>query len=153
MKVIEKVRQLQDAVGAELAVGEWLELTQERVDEFADVTGDHQWIHVDSRRAAASPFGGTIAHGLLLLSCIPLLRGYQVRLPVRWGVNYGYDRIRFPAPAPVGKRVRLRSEVLAVTEPAPGELQLVMQHIAEIEGTPKPAMVAEQITRYYLEAS
>jgi acyl dehydratase len=84
---------------------------------------------------------------------MPLLRGYELRLPFKWGLNYGYDRIRFPASAPAGRRLRLRSKVLALTQPAPGELQLTMEHQVEVEGVAKPAMVAEQLTRYYLEAS
>jgi acyl dehydratase len=152
-RLFETVAQLEAAAGEDISVGEWFELSQERVDAFADVTGDHQWIHVDVERARSSPFEGTIAHGLLLLSCLPLLRGYEIRLPVRWGVNYGYDRIRFPASAPVDQRVRLRSRLLSVAAPAEHQLQLTMRHTAEIEGAPKPAMVAEQITRYYLETA
>jgi acyl dehydratase len=153
VNAICSVDELKGYVGREVGVGDWFELTQERVDAFADVTGDHQWIHVDVERARSSPFGGTIAHGLLLLSCMPLTRGYELRLPVKWGLNYGYDRIRFPASAPVGRRLRLRSRVLEVTEPAPNQLQLKMEHQVEVEGVAKPAMVAEQLTRYSLEGS
>jgi acyl dehydratase len=151
MNEISTLEQLKASVGQQIGLGEWFELTQERVNAFADATGDHQWIHVDVERARASSFGTTIAHGLLLLSTVSLTRGYQVSIPMKWGFNYGYDRVRFPSSAPVGSRIRLRSSVVAVTEPAPGQVQFVAEPVAEVEGSSKPALVAQQTVRYYLE--
>lgn len=153
-RIVETVEALKGLVGRELGVGPWLEITQERVNAFADVTGDHQYIHVDPVRAAATPFGGTIAHGFLTLSLLPLLGrerdGIRVDLHPRMGVNYGLNRVRFVAPVRVGKRVRLRTTLVAVDEVAPKVYQLTQQQTVEIEGEARPAMVAETIGRAYL---
>lgn len=153
-RTVETVEALKGLVGRELGVGPWLEITQERVNAFADVTGDHQYIHVDPARAAATPFGGTIAHGFLTLSLLPLLgrerEGIRVDLHPRMGVNYGLNRVRFVAPVRVGTRVRLRTTLLAVEEVAPKVYQLTQQQTVEIEGEARPAMVAETIGRAYL---
>lgn len=136
-------------IGTELGVGDWLEVTQERIDRFAEATGDHQWIHVDPERAAQGPFGTTIAHGYLTLSLIPSLGGGG--LPVtgaKMGINYGLDRVRFIAPVKVGSRVRARRKLVDVTE-GEGFLQLKVEVTVEIEGQDKPAAVAETLSRTY----
>ncbi|MEV4611243.1 MaoC family dehydratase [Kitasatospora sp. NPDC049258] len=137
------------AVGTELGSSEWHTLDQQRVDLFAEATGDHQWIHVDPARAKESPFGGTIAHGYLTLSLIPVLAKecYQVD-GVRMALNYGSDKVRFPAPVPVGSAVRATA-VLASAEEVPGGLQVVVRFTITSEGSPKPHCVAETITRFY----
>ena len=142
------------AVGTRLGESEWLEITQEQVNQFADATGDHQWIHVDPERAAKTPFGGTIAHGFLTLSLLPLLRreweGIRVDLHPKMGINYGLNRVRFISPVRVGKRVRLHTKLLSVDDVAQDVYQMTYQQTVEIEGEERPAMVAETITRLYL---
>jgi acyl dehydratase len=126
-----------------------MEITQERIDLFADATGDHQWIHVDPERAAQGPFGATIAHGYLTLSLIPTLGGG--RLPVtgaKMGINYGLDRVRFIAPVKAGSRIRARRKLLEVKE-GEGFVQLKVEVTVEIEGQNKPACVAETLSRAY----
>ncbi len=137
-------------VGSEVGVSPWMAITQEMVDAFADATDDHQYIHVDPEKAKLTPFGGTIAHGFLTLSLIiPLVSQipFDVGSPVM-GVNYGLDRVRFPAPVPVGSRIRARLRLDGVTE-VPGGLQLNRTVTVEVEGSDKPAMVAETIVRLY----
>jgi acyl dehydratase len=137
-------------IGEELGVGEWVEVSQERIDQFAEATGDHQWIHVDEERAKQGPFGQTIAHGYLTLSLIPSLGGGSLGVPgTKMGVNYGLDRVRFIAPVPAGSRVRARRKLLDVTE-GEGFVQLKTEVTVEIEGKDKPACVAETIGRAYL---
>jgi acyl dehydratase len=129
-------------------------VTQERVNAFADLSGDHQFIHVDTERAAETPFGGTIAHGFLTLSSLPLLSrdrtGVKLDLKPKMGLNYGLNRVRFPAPVRVGKRIRLRTTLVSVDEVSPNVYQTVYRQMVEIEGEPKPAMVAETVGRTYL---
>lgn len=145
MRVFESVEQLEAAVGEEVGVGEWVEVDQERVDAFADVTGDHQWIHVDRERAAQSPFGGTIAHGYLTLSLLPWLGSQVFSLETPGAkLNYGVNKVRFPAPLPVGSRVRVRVTVGEVS-PVGAGTQLVLRHVVEVEGADKPACVAETV--------
>jgi acyl dehydratase len=151
MTDISTVEQLRAAVGVEIDVGPWFDMTQDIVDRFAELSGDHQWIHVDAVRARASPFGGTIAHGNLLLALIPRLRSYSITFQIRQGLNYGLDRLRFPAPLRVGSRIRLRTVVLKTDMVAPDQLQLTLRQTIEVEGADKPVMVAEPITRYYLK--
>ena len=137
--------------GTEVGVTEWMEITQERVDLFADATDDHQWIHVDPERAAQGPFGGTIAHGFLTLSLVVPL-GNQVELPVEgvtMALNYGLDRVRFTNPVRVGSRIRLRREVMEVTEAKDGGIQVKNRMTIEIEGEERPAAVAETLARVY----
>ena len=145
---------LQTKVGTETHLSDWLEMTQERIDQFAAATGDFQWIHVDPARAAASPFGSTIAHGFLTLSLMPYLTGsvnpdrprYE---GVRMSINYGLNRVRFPHPVAVGAKIRARTELLSV-EAVPGDaLQLVNRVTIELEGIEKPACVAETVSRLY----
>jgi len=154
---VRTVSELEAFVGKELGVGPWLAISQERVDAFADATGDHQFIHVDPERAAQTPFGTTIAHGFLLLSLLPMLMlnqerggGVQVALQPRMALNYGLDRVRFTAPVRVGKRIRLRTRLLGMECVGDGVYQLRYGQTVEIEGEPKPAMVAETISRIYL---
>ena len=140
---------LQAMIGEEIGVTDWMEITQERVSAFADATDDHQWIHVDPDRAASGPFGGTIAHGFLTLALtVPL--SAEVELDVgspKMGINYGLEKVRFPAPVPVGSRIRARVALLGVTE-VPGGIQVNRQVTIEVEGGEKPAMVAETVSRY-----
>ncbi len=153
-RTVETIQELKPLVGHELGVGHWVQITQERVNAFADLTGDHQYIHVDPERAAATPFGGTIAHGFLMLSLLPLLRrdweGIKVDLHPRVGINYGLNRVRFISPVRVGKRIRLRTKLLGVDEAGPNVYQMTYQQTVEIEGEERPAMVAETIARLYL---
>ena len=137
-------------VGRELGTSEWFEVTQDRVDTFAEATGDHQWIHVDVERAKAeSPFGGPVAHGYLTLSLLlPLFAQVFVVTDTAMGVNYGLDRVRFPSPVPVGSRVRLTATLKDAT-PFAGGLQLTFAAVVEREGSDKPACVAEPVYRYY----
>ncbi|MFD6195192.1 MaoC family dehydratase [Mycobacteriaceae bacterium NPDC060252] len=137
----------QVAVG-DLGVTDWLLVDQERVNTFADATGDHQWIHVDTERAADGPFGGTIAHGLLTLSLLPQFQFQLIRVDnIAMGINYGYNKIRFLNPVRVGSRLRARAEVTNV-EQKPGAVDVTVLTTVEIEGADKPACVAESISRY-----
>jgi len=135
--------------GTALGPTEWLAVTQERVNQFADATGDHQWIHVDPERARSGPFGGCIAHGYLTLALVNLFLPQLMRVDsVRMGVNYGVDKVRFPAPVPVGKRIRGRGEVVAVEE-VKGAVQAVVRVTVEIEDSDRPACVADTISRFF----
>jgi len=153
--VITSVEKLKEYVGKETRVGDWHTVSQEEINAFAEATGDHQWIHVDVERAKNGPFGGTIAHGFWTLSAAPFTlrggQGIQVRLPSRMGINYGLNRVRFINPVHVGKRIRGHSKLVSVEEVQPGILQQVNEITVEIEGEQKPAMVAESITRTYLD--
>jgi acyl dehydratase len=142
--------ELTAAVGTELGASDWHTVTQEQVNLFAEATGDHQWIHVDPERAKEGPFGGTIAHGYLTLSLIPLLAKecYSVG-GVRMAVNYGSDKVRFPSPVPVGTPVRATAELLSVTEVSGGR-QAVVRFTIVSEASTKPHCVAETITRFYV---
>src|SRR5215471_7246613 len=156
--VITSVEALKQYVGKETRVGDWHLVTQEEINQFADATGDHQWIHVDPERARKGPFGATIAHGFWTLSSAPFIlrggsggEGIQVRLPSRMGINYGLNRVRFISPVHVGKRIRGHSKLVSVEEVQPGVIQQVNEISVEIEGESKPAMIAESITRAYLD--
>jgi acyl dehydratase len=152
---ITSVEELKQHVGKETRVGDWHTVTQEEINAFAEATGDHQWIHVDIERAKKGPFGGTIAHGYWTLSAASFImrggEGIQVRLPSRMGVNYGLNRVRFISPVHVGKRIRSRAKLVSVEEVQPNVIQQISEITVEIEGETKPAMVAESITRSYLE--
>jgi acyl dehydratase len=147
---IQDVRSLRDRIGEEIAVGEWFEITQARIDRFAEATGDAQWIHVDAARAAAeSPFKTTIAHGFLTLSLLSaLIRDAMTFHGLRMAINYGMNRMRFVAPVPAGARVRARFTPAAV-EDTSGSVQVTWQVTIEREHTDKPCCVAEWIVRYY----
>jgi len=150
MMRIAELSSLQPRVGEELAVGDWVTVDQATIDKFADATGDHQWIHVDAERARRGPFGTTVAHGFLTLSLLPKLAESAIKIDdVRMGVNYGLNRVRFPAPVPAGSRIRARMKLLAY-EPIDGGAQLVMQVTMEREGGDKPVCVAETVSRRYL---
>jgi len=147
---IPTLASLKERVGDELAVGEWLEVDQAMIDKFADATGDHQWIHIDRERAANGPFGTTIAHGFLTLSLLPRLAASALEIDdVRMGVNYGLNRVRFPAPVPSGSRIRAHLKLLSY-EPLDGGAQLVMEVTMERDGSDKPVCVAETVSRRYL---
>ncbi len=149
MRVFRSLEEILAARGEHLGTSEWVEITQGRVDIFAEVTDDHQWIHVDVDRARAeSPYGGPIAHGYLSLSLLPSL-GWQIYSTegARMGVNYGSNKVRFPAPVPVGARVRLSSVLLDADERPDGAVHMVVEQTLEIEGHPKPALVAETVSR------
>ncbi len=137
-------------VGREVAVSDWLEITQDRIDKFAEAAGDHQWIHVDRERAAReSGFGRTIAHGFLTLSVLSQLRGDSIAVEgQRMGINYGLNRLRFTSPVPSGTRVRAKF-VLAALDPIEGGVQTTWNVTVECEGADKPALVAEWLTRHY----
>jgi acyl dehydratase len=136
-------------VGSHLGFTEWRELTQARVDAFADVTEDHNYIHVDPERAAAGPFGGTVAHGYLTLSLLAPLIGELLRVDgAGTAVNYGLDRLRFPAPLPVGSRFRAGVEVLEATG-VPGGVHVKVRATVEAEDSEKPSLVADVLFRYY----
>lgn len=140
----------QELVGTEIGVSDWMEITQDRVNAFADATDDHQWIHIDPGKAAAGPFGGTIAHGFLTLSLTVTLNS-QVEIDVgspKMAINYGLEKVRFPAPVPVGSRIRARVGLVSVDD-VQGGIQVNRRVTIEVEGEDKPAMVAETVSRYY----
>ena len=140
---------LKARVGEDLGHSEWMEITQERVNQFADATGDHQWIHIDPERAKAGPFGGPIAHGYLTISLAPVLLGSVIRVDgISMGVNYGLNKLRFPSPVPVGSKLRLGA-VLANVEDVAGGVQVTMDLTFEVDGQAKPACVAQAVYRYY----
>lgn len=150
METFHGREELLASLGRELGPGEWLEIGQDRIDGFADVTGDHQWIHVDPERAATGPFGATVAHGFLTLSLVPLLLDGLRRVEgTRMGLNYGLERVRFPSAVRAGTRVRARSTLVDATDVGEGGLQLVTRVTIEVEGSTKPACVADLVTRAY----
>jgi 3-oxocholest-4-en-26-oate---CoA ligase len=147
---VKGIEGLKDLIGKEIGPGDWREVRQEDIDTFADLSGDHQWIHVDTERAASGPFGGTIAHGYLTLSMattfLPEIletRGFSM------GINYGCEKVRFPSPVPVGGRLRCGVVVDAVTDVA-GGVQVTMTLTFEVEGQAKPACVATIVVRKYV---
>ena len=150
MREIASLEELKSLTGQEIAVSNWVEISQQRVQMFADATGDHQWIHLDVERCRKeSPFGGTIAHGFLTLSLLPMMMADAMRVSgVRMGVNYGLNKVRFTAPVPVGSRLRGRM-TLASVEDIAGGMQLLWQVTVEREGAEKPVCIAESITRQY----
>jgi acyl dehydratase len=150
VKVIASIDDALTSVGTELGVSDWLQIDQARIDAFAEATGDHQWIHVDAARAEAeSPYGTTIAHGLLTLSLIPALsKQCFVVENARMGINYGLNKVRFIAPVPVGSRLRVRSELADVTRIDDTTAHLTVRHTVEVDGNDKPAALAEMIGRY-----
>jgi acyl dehydratase len=149
MKLALTIGELDSRVGQEVAVSPWVEIRQDRVDEFAKATGDFQWIHVDRERAKQSPFGGTIAHGFLTLSLLPMLNDAAFTLTDRsMGINYGLNKVRFTSPLPVGSKVRARF-TLARLDKLDGGVQTTWSVVVEREGSDKPVMVAETINRHY----
>jgi acyl dehydratase len=150
MREIASLAELKALVGQEVAVSDWVQISQERVNQFAEATGDYQWIHLDVERCKReSPFGAPIAHGYLTLSLLPMLMQNSLRMTdVRMGVNYGMNKVRFPAPVPVGSKVRSRTTVLSV-EDIEGGAQVTWLVTVEREGGDKPVCVAESISRRY----
>jgi acyl dehydratase len=148
-RIFDQPSSLGAAVGEHLGYSEWRTVTAEDVSAFADATRDHQWIHVDPERAAAGPFGGPIAHGFLVLSLLPVITAevFEVR-GVRMAVNYGLNRVRFPAPTPVGSRIR-GGVVLAGCTEVTGGVQLTLEVTVTVQDAPKPSCVAEQLVRLY----
>jgi acyl dehydratase len=145
MRVFTSLDELAAAVGEPMGPTEWTTLTQRQVDQFADATGDHQWIHVDRSRAAAGPFGGTIAHGYLTLSLVPMLAAQLFHIDTMGAkLNYGVNRVRFPSPVPVGSRIRATATIAEVTD-VPAGKQMVTRYVIEIEDVAKPACVAETV--------
>lgn len=149
MRVFDTLEALVACVGQEVAVSDWFTLTQAHIDRFADATGDHQWIHVDARRAAAGPFGRTIAHGFLTLSLVSGFSDRSLRVDdVGMAINYGLNKVRFTAPVPVDSRLRMRMTLLAAT-PVEGGWQLTWNNVVEREDQDKPVCIAESLARYY----
>jgi acyl dehydratase len=147
MRMVETPEALRALIGQELGVSDWLEVTQDLIDRFAEVTGDHQWIHVDVERAKREmPGGKTIAHGYLLLSLLPKLGAgiYKLSWPTR-SINYGSDKVRIVNPVKAGARIRLRQSLVAVEDGAPGAHRITVRQTLEIEGEAKPAMIADTI--------
>ncbi|MDT0566979.1 MaoC family dehydratase [Streptomyces sp. DSM 3412] len=146
---VNGIDELKKLAGSDLGTSEWIEVTQERIDTFADATGDHQWIHVDPEKAAQGPFGAPIAHGYLTLSLfIPLFTELLDVEGVSTKVNYGLNKVRFPSPVKVGSKIRLVGK-LASVEDVPGGVQITVDGTIEIEGAPKPAAVLQSLSRFY----
>ncbi|MGE0104402.1 MAG: MaoC family dehydratase [Blastocatellales bacterium] len=151
VREITSLDELKSLVGSEVNVGDWFEVTQEKIDQFAEATGDHQWIHIDRERARTeSPFGTTIAHGFLTLSLLSHLvsRTVRISLPAKMGINYGLNKVRFPSPVPSGARVRARATLGSIEE-IEGGIQIVWNVTVEREGGDKPCCVAEWLVRQY----
>jgi acyl dehydratase len=147
--IVNSLDELKALDGQHLGTSEWVEIEQSRIDQFADATGDHQWIHVDAARAATGPFGTTIAHGYLTLSLIPgLLKDIWIIQGTKMGLNYGLGKVRFPSPVPVGSKVRLDATLASCEVGEDGSATLTIACTIEIDGAAKPALVAEVIYRY-----
>jgi acyl dehydratase len=150
MRTFNGPDELRQAAGEHIGYSDWLVVEQDRVNQFADATGDHQWIHIDEERAKAGPFKTTIAHGYLTVSLLPMLVSQVYRVQgSRMGVNYGLDKLRFPAPVPVGSKIRAGVEVLSVDDVSGGALQVKNRVTIEREGGEKPCAVAETLSRVY----
>jgi acyl dehydratase len=147
---VSSVAELETLTGKHLGYSQWLEISQQRIDTFADATDDHQWIHVDAERAAAGPFGTTIAHGFLTLSLIiPMWSEILNFDGVRLGINYGLNKVRFPAPVPVGSKIRTGATLVSVETVADGSAQIVVDFVVEREGGEKPCCIAQGVYRFY----
>ena len=150
MKTLQTLSDLAALVGQEVVVSDWITITQEQVNQFAQATGDHQWIHVDVEKAKAGPFGGPIAHGYLTLSLLPQFFISSLKIEeTRMGVNYGLNKVRFPAPVPVGSRLRGRMKLMKCEPIDQGGVQMTWETTVEREGGTKPVCVAESMARYY----
>ena len=150
MRTFQSLSELLPLVGKEVAVSEWIPVTQEQINQFAEATGDHQWIHVDVERARAGPFGAPIAHGFLTLSLLPKFFASAMEvLQTRMGVNYGLNKVRFPATVPVGSRLRGRLSLLTFEPIADNGVQLTWRVTVEREGSAKPVCIAESVVRRY----
>ena len=150
MKTFQTLSDVTACIGQEVATSDWITITQQQINLFAEATGDHQWIHVDPEKAAAGPFGSTIAHGFLTLSLIPKFfeSSFEI-LDSRMGVNYGLNKVRFIAPVPVGSRLRARMKLLAAEPIEQSGLQMTWEVTVEREGSAKPVCVAESLLRRY----
>lgn len=149
MKTFSGIDELAAAAGTDLGATDWITITQDQVNTFADATGDHQWIHVDPVRAATGPFGGTIAHGFLTLSLLPVLLAKLYRVEnIAMGLNYGLGKVRFPTSVPVGSKLRARASIAEATR-LDGAVQVIFAVTFEIDGVSKPACVAESIIRFF----
>ena len=149
LAVFDRLADMQPMVGQEIAISDWITITQERINQFAEATGDHQWIHVDAERAKNSPFKSTVAHGFLTLSLIPCFAEPSIKVrSIKMGINYGLNKVRFTNPVKVNSRLRGRF-VLKAFDPIEGGAQVTMNDTVEIEGQEKPACVAESISRRY----
>ncbi len=150
MKTLQTLSELAALVGQEVAVSDWITITQEQVNQFAQATGDHQWIHVDVEKAKAGPFGAPIAHGYLTLSLLPQFFQSSLKIvQTRMGVNYGLNKVRFPAPVPVGSRLRAHLKLLRCEPIDQNGVQMTWESTVEREGGAKPVCVAESMARYY----
>lgn len=148
---IASIEELRSLIGQEVAVGEWIEITQDRINLFADVTGDHQWIHIDAERAKTeSPFGTTVAHGFLTLSLMRHMMSemIKIKIPVKMRINYGLNKVRFPSPVPAGSRIRARATLKSLKE-IPKGWQLIWNITVERENSDKPCCIAEWLMLYY----
>jgi acyl dehydratase len=149
MTTVAKIDDLSSLVGQHLGYSDWREITQEQVNQFADATGDHQWIHVDPERAKSGPFGGPIAHGYLTLSLVPALMGQVFAVEgITMGVNYGANKVRFPSPVPVGSELRLGA-ALAGVEDVAGGVQVTLDVTLEVKDATKPSCAAQVVFRFY----
>jgi acyl dehydratase len=150
VRVFNGADELKAAVGEQLGTSDWVTVEQKQIDTFAEATGDHQWIHVDAEKAKDGPFGGTIAHGYLTLSLLPVFSAQVYKVEnVKMGINYGLNKVRFTSPVPVNSRLRGSFELLEVSE-VKDALQVVNKVTVEIEGSERPACVAEWVTRVYV---
>jgi acyl dehydratase len=150
MDIYRSIADIEAAVGKELGPSDWFAVEQDRVDGFADVTEDHQWIHIDTARAASGPFGATIAHGFLSLSLVPYFVSQLRRIEgAKMGVNYGLDRVRFPSPVRVGSHIRASTVVRSADMLGDNSIQLVMRTTIEVSDSEKPCCVADLVSRYY----
>jgi acyl dehydratase len=151
MQTYAHLSDLRDRVGTEIGLSDWVLVDQARIDRFAQVTGDEQWIHIDAERAARGPYGTTIAHGFLTLSLLPMFLQSAIQISdVRMSVNYGLNRVRFPAPVPAGSRLRARLRLIEYTELGQGSAQLVSEATVEREGSDRPVCVAESVSRRHV---
>jgi acyl dehydratase len=151
MRVFNGVDEISGLAGEQLGTSDWITVEQKHIDQFAEATGDHQWIHVDPERAAQGPFGKTIAHGFLTLSLLPVLVGQVYRIDgTRMGINYGLNKVRFTSPVPVGSKVRAQVTLANVERTKDGAVQLTTSVTVELEGSERPAVVAEWLTRQYV---
>ena len=151
-RILDSTDSLKELVGQELSVTDWFQVTQERIQQFADATLDHQWIHVDVERARReSPFRAPIAHGFLTLSLLPhfMHEAIQIKQGVRLGVNYGLNRVRFVSPVRVGSNIRARIALQSIKDVAPNAVEAIFNATVEVEGSEKPGCVAEWVARYY----
>ncbi|MEO6985813.1 MAG: MaoC family dehydratase [Paralcaligenes sp.] len=151
MQVYQRLADLKPLVGQELAISDWFPVTQEKIDQFAQATGDQQWLHVDPQRAAKGPFGVTVAHGFLTLSMLPMFLGSSIDIrDVKMSVNYGLNRVRFPEPVPVGSELRARFLLLSYDELSEGGAQIILKVTVERRGSARPVCVAEAISQRHV---